>query len=365
MKITYLSVDYITVNFELRKKADLAHILSNFVTLMLDQRYEIKHKPMTIGKRVYTHSGSTPDGLVFNYAEPVIHPIDEYSSQRDINGHLRLQVPGKVLMGFDNAFKFAFILECLSFGASVSRVDLCCDVDRQLGLACMDEIKASLTSRDFVGFRKFDVSEPGDLTGRTGYQISLGSRESGSYVRIYDKFLESGGEFDCVRFEKELKRENLKAFLDYISKFPYKTSQFNECIKGVIFNGYDFRDRSSDSNISRCSRKQFWSVFLCLVESTPVRLKLPKPKRSLDKKRSWLSRQVAPSIAAFAIRYKNRPLSFVRYISDLVKEGAERLTQYDQLLINEELLRQDGSCITRLELQESSVLNFLENYAVC
>lgn len=156
-----------------------------------------------------------------------------------------------------------------------------CKKSRTIDILCGAEISA----RDRI---KYCSGKP--LRGRTVY---VGVRQSGKFLRFYDKLAEQLQQKKPVpkdvthwtRCELELHDDAsmgaLNAFLDY------DDDHFADYMRGVVNNHCRFITRNND-NVSRCPSKRWWTAFLngctkCfkLPHKKPVRSALSRAERGL------------------------------------------------------------------------------------
>lgn len=135
----------------------------------------------------------------------------------------------------------------------------------------------------------------------SGITIQLGSRNSETLCRFYDKFAEQkqkGNELpeDCkawTRCEFEYHDGNaISVFNAFLDKSP---KEFGEYMCGCALNFVRFVERTSD-NVSRCQNKRWWKEFLNSVTQS-FRFEHIKPARSSASKfNRWFKTSVFPSL---------------------------------------------------------------------
>lgn len=226
------------------------------------------------------------------------------------------------------------IKDFVDFGGWITRLDLTVDdYTHSLNLSQIFEAyqAGSMVARTKV--LKYDngYKSPGvkDLE-----MIRIGKRSSQFFSRIYNKFLESKGKIDAIRFEVELKQELahhsfLALFLRSLpSEQSYSKSnskeldlgEFAKTVLGIISAKLDFVDRASNSNISRCSRLWWWQQFLDGIEE--IKIVIPRVKSTIKSIESWVLRSV---VASLALLVANQGDNSEVYLGDLISLGFAKL----------------------------------------
>lgn len=184
-----------------------------------------------------------------------------------------------------------------------------------------------------------------DLEGLT---IQLGSRDSETICRFYDKLTEQKQKHneipeDCVawtRCEFEFKGSNamsvMNAFIDYDEK------QFGEYMCGVALNYCRFVERTSD-NVSRCQNKRWWKEFLNGATKS-ISFDHIKPARS--------------AFARFSKGFKRQWLASVYTVIDTV--GFDRFSEWLEQSVYDEVGK--GRVLIKPDLRQNILdgVNFYE-----
>lgn len=187
---------------------------------------------------------------------------------------------------------------------------------------------------------KFD-SSTGDRGGDTWY---LGGTSGDTRLRVYDKHKESAGEVDSIRWELQIRnepaREALARLIGHIE--VRKSSGLSgaralEAIAGgwaaaQLVGFVDFRDRNSDSNISRADRRFWWlALVLDAVKARPERV---EPPLTVNRLHDYAVTALPSLLATLA---DSAPLVVGRspfdYLRDLVIMGRERRSPRHQLAL--------------------------------
>jgi hypothetical protein len=203
-----------------------------------------------------------------------------------------LELGGKVLGQLSGQRLFNLMQSLDSLGFRASRIDL--TVDDYAKTFRPEIAYQAYKDGNVVHFKttgRWNESGPPDQLAQT---FSLGRRGkvgSGKHYNFYDKFLESKGEKDCVRIELSLYGDEAKAAW---SNLCLDLEWWEQVIPAYVFSQVDFRDRSADSNVSRCPRLEWWAL---LADNTAdMRMSKPKKIKSFARAKRWFEKQVAPTL---------------------------------------------------------------------
>ena len=182
----------------------------------------------------------------------------------------------------------------------VKRIDFA--MDDTTGLVNLDTIAFKLENGEIVTrfrhWRKWlDQAEIGsgqpDFTG-----VTMGSRTSESYVRIYDKAAErikKGLPVDVdnwIRVELETKGDRADALTKKVLECKGGEERAR-LVRTILFGLVDFKEPSpTDGNKSRWVTCEWWLLFLDEVEKST--LSLPRPSQTIDTVKEWFKHAVAP-----------------------------------------------------------------------
>ena len=165
-----------------------------------------------------------------------------------------------------------------------------------------------------------EFENPGTKTGHTVY---FGSRSSDIFLRAYDKRLERNAhrsdhepaiKFPWVRWELELKDDRA------MSAAKMLVSGMNVGVVAVGVLGHYMRMINlDDTNRSRCSMYLRWADFIDGISSK--RLTVFKAPITLAEKRSWINRQVMPTLAAIVMADGGS----LEFVEDNLSSGADRM----------------------------------------
>jgi DNA relaxase NicK len=121
---------------------------------------------------------------------------------------------------------------------------------------------------------------------KDGNTVTIGSREAGRQVCIYDRR-------GPVRFEFRLRRAHAAAIRETLL---LPAAEVAPALLGAVRSYLEFVDAESDSNVSRRALLPWWEAFVGAVE--PVRLVVERVATSIARRVRWLRESVAPTLSA-------------------------------------------------------------------
>lgn len=224
------------------------------------------------------------------------------------------------ISAFNDVVLCSLLKDILDKGGQISRLDLAVD-DIGCTYYSLAELRDIFHDGLYVSkFRKYKEVFESDKISCTGSTIYLGSPKSEMMIRIYDKQLEQNSakkaniQTPWTRWEIQLRKERATV----ASAVLASGSALSSVTLGILSNYLRIivRDNVRDT---RCSSDSKWIAFLDGIKK--LRISQPVREKTLDDKRAWLMKQVAPTLAAIH-RYDN-DLSFVY---TLLKSGSMRIS---------------------------------------
>lgn len=258
-------------------------------------------------------------GLGYKQAMTYLSATIYYDGGKDMGAHLRITGQGcRALEAHDiNLFAWcAFVVELE--GMTFTRLDIACDTSRDILSPTVDCLAQGLYSSKARKVNVISSAGPDGLTASTCY---IGSRQSGVYIRIYDKAAERGlSSVDWYRAELEIKKGYIDKAIALTKASPSKA--FADII-GTYFRPLKKRIKP----ITRSPTADWWVDFLGEVE----RVSLVSDPRlpTIESKYAWLQKQAAPTIALLSKAFGSDA-----WIKALDKEGERRLREIDWRLID-------------------------------
>jgi phage replication initiation protein len=183
------------------------------------------------------------------------------------------------------------------YDGNCTRIDMAMD-DKTGEIIPFEKIKKSIrqgyvssrwkTSAEYIKRKLND----GEIIGQT---VTVGSRKSKMFMRIYDKAMEQGIESPWIRIEMEIRAEraeklqNILLFEDNIGRVYAR----------IINNYIRFLEPSSDSNRSRWPTAPWWENLI--REIGKLSLTRKPADRTVEDVREWVKQQVGPSLALLVL----------------------------------------------------------------
>jgi hypothetical protein len=205
------------------------------------------------------------------------------------------------------------------------RIDVAMD-DRS-GVIGIDQIYASVVAGNCVShFRKSQLVAGLDLGSgvQTGQTICLGSRQSDTYLRIYDKAAEQRAkerpvDGTWVRWEMEWKDERAGAVGLALSVLD--AERFQKYLVGVFRTAVDFRDctRADDpKDRYHAPLLAWWKV---LTEGMQrAKLEVVKAVKKIEDVKQWAEKSLSPMLGLLCAH----PEAGERWLVSTIIEGVER-----------------------------------------
>jgi phage replication initiation protein len=280
----------------------------------------------------------------------------------DRQNRYRCTIPGSLCTSVDPSSLWWFCRRMDAMGATCSRFDIAID-DYSKRLSITDCLR-SLLDCQYHGFNRWRLIHGSGRSGDTGTTLYLGSRTSERMIRIYDKFLESSGAVDSVRFETEFKGELANSvFLWYVGNSGIYDRTLD--LAGTATAGIGFVDRT-DKNLQRCALQPFWRLFLERLGER-VRPTVRRTEVTIERKLEWVRRSVSKTLAVLGdalganridelifelkIDAKKRYTSHDEYVIQQYKESKTRTESWFQR-INQLYYKDENSLIT---IHENSI----------
>jgi phage replication initiation protein len=201
---------------------------------------------------------------------------------------------------FDSTVLIQFVEDVCAIG-KFTRIDLAVD-DFGANYFSTTDLEEILKTGNYTSKFKHwrnecERTNTGTITGHTIY---LGSRSSDIFLRVYDKKLEQNKKEDnnitseWIRWELEIKGTQAIS----LSRLIQKGVPLGELTVGILSH-YLRLINLDNENKSRCSTNLVWERFIAGI--SPLRLSVQRKETTIDDKKRWIRKQVAPTIAAIVI----------------------------------------------------------------
>lgn len=282
-------VDYLEFTVDYANRGEVLDLIPGGVEVRRNQKGEL------IGWRGYTHSGEIAQGK----GRVGWSPDDER-----MGFHVSLGSEGlSVLAALDDRWKdHAGVLQVIldRLGGHATRLDLCWD--DFAGLLGMDDFEDALHAGRFVSrWRSWEcrTSEKNGVRGRSAY---MGSPQSDSMLRVYDKRaerLQKGFEVEVdhwLRVEVQFRRKRADAVAHLFKRVREAGAEVMTRLAGVLRGLVEFKEPSSDTNKQRQAPAGWWLRFLGGAEKAALAV-VKAEARTLADVKAWIAQQVSPSLA--------------------------------------------------------------------
>jgi hypothetical protein len=297
---------------------------ADYIRSRLPEYAELKHDPTPV--TVY----DPLDGSAYPHHGYSIEPSAQAAIETP--GELRASMSARYLANVDmrelaawlSTIKDVYCVRC-------TRMDIALDDhEKRIPLSLVEKARSD---RNFFNVRRTSVVLSDDLDAdEQGQTIYFGSRQSEAFMRIYDKFIESKGAVAGNRWETEFHGEKAnKCLADWLTAMETNEAIANNLLKDLVLGTVDFRDKSlGDKNRARCPLLPWFENFCEMLAAVPLRLRIARPKQSMQKTIDYLKKSVAPSIASLS---KVLGGKFDWFMSDLIKDGEARMTKQRRKMI--------------------------------
>ena len=242
-----------------------------------------------------------------------------------VPGELRISMSARYLDNVSMTQLAAYlnvVKEC--YGLRCSRFDIALDDhEKRFPLELVEQARCD---RNYFNVRKSSVVLCYDVAANTqGMTVYFGSRQSEALMRVYDKTVESKGERIGNRWETEFKGKKAdKALREWLSAMADDERKASSLLVDMVFGTVDFRDRSKgDKNRKRCPRLKWFDEMCKMLSAVPVRLRIPRPKISLQRSLDYVKKSVAPTLASI---HKALGSEFPEWLSKQIEDGNRRMT---------------------------------------
>ena len=213
----------------------------------------------------------------------------------------------------------------------------------------VQEMLDAIRNKNIARFRVSDLRNPQSLDEEKGWTQYLGSTESTSYSRIYEKGIESGGVINSIRFETVWKQDKARLVTaELVKKFRETKLRYNKCDKSKqqineeigtemaiwwgakILGNVDFVDSERRNKEKQgCTEKYrlpWWQEF-CDKCGGHIKTSLKRGITPLQKKHKWACKVIGKYLATLDLGLGITGLYDI--VSGLVKQGKQKLKPVD------------------------------------
>lgn len=254
-----------------------------------------------------------------------------YCLRRAENGlvRCRLAISGEDATRLGNARLRGFMVwaEKNLLDLKCSRIDLA--IDDYSKKLHFQQLENAISNQHHSGFKvSRTVRNHGSrFNGWTAY---LGSRQSEFMVRVYDKYAESNGRINCIRWESEIKGDTANALFPLLLEFPVTEDEYQNMLINYAIGKIKFID-TIDKNISRCPLLSWWAEWLEFIRCVPKKIFLPLKQPTLARTKQWLQKSVSKSLAM--IKESLGVYYFPHFLEELLISGKGKMKNIDDLRV--------------------------------
>jgi len=226
-----------------------------------------------------------------------------------------LECPGEALAAMDAHLLVYFLKRWdAEFEISVTRQDerfldreWLITPRRLYALVAEFDLFGNQIKRDYAGIEAIDGRFPSDGTKTIEECVAFGKRGSagsGSYIRCYNKKLESDGRIDACCWELESSGDKArKRFRDIMDAVASAEANHHDAVAAMvkvigqhIGGAIDFLQRAEgDKNLPRCPRYEFWTQILQRLGGR-LRWAAEKVEKTVTKTKAWIESAVVPGM---------------------------------------------------------------------
>lgn len=271
--------------WRLRDPNDLLGVYAAIAQTFRDEVIETRDKSQFHGTR-YDHSAETGTGIKIAYIAP-----SEFEA-----GRAWIGIPGSALDRITLLeLRTLGIYLLNTVGLKVSRYDAAID-DYTRRIEPMQALQAAMhgAMRRALTYAVYGKGKRGHMA-LTAY---FGDFSSDKFVRCYDKWEESGGEIDAIRWEAQFRDELAHAaFKTLIDSSDARYAQhMAKCIARQVVGAIDFVDTDSGRRYCEQTRLDWWQT---IVDDAggEIKITVSAIKTTIEKKLKWIETQVAPALA--------------------------------------------------------------------
>ncbi|MBA7537524.1 hypothetical protein ES705_29793 [subsurface metagenome] len=273
----------------------------------------------------YTTRFIWSNGVSLNY------DADSERRERLHRDRITLDVPGSACDELTCPDLLLFFDGCRELGGKSTRLDVFFD-DYERPYT-MDELRGAAAEGDFS---MFNVTSENRTRNRTRKEndgivydaVTFGrraSKGSGSFLRVYDKNLESNGESNSIRWELELTQHKADKVFKYLAGCDGNLETFASVCGAVIGGCITFvhrTQRAGDKNIIRLAEYDWWVAIKETLRT--LSLRIAKKTNTLTGTIEWVERQISPSLALVRKAFRSWQ-DFYNFMCHLLEVGESRM----------------------------------------
>lgn len=245
--------------------------------------------------------------------------------------YCRLSISGKACGANSSIRMRGFIQWCASNLACLrcSRIDIA--IDDFSRMLKVDEIIQACESGNYHGFKK-SKSTKNHNSKYGGWTVNLASRQGEKFIRIYDKYAESEGKINSIRYEAEISGNLSNKLFSMLLEFPRGEREYQMELINYAVGTIGFIERI-DKNIHKNPLLPWWKEWLEYLKCCPKKLHVRRIEPKINTKKRWIERAVGKSLAL--LKDALGAVEMKRYMDLIMKEAKQRYSSMDELILKE------------------------------
>lgn len=300
------------------------------VTRYLTELFQAPYEPQRYGRWRYDRGRMWRE-----FGVAIYYDSCQEGAKKKHNGRFTVVIPGGALDHLGGrAHRGVFQALVLRYGLRGSRLDIRFD-DRDRVIAPWELVPVAERG-EFTRYRRWVHLSPRIKGGgREGDQINFGSRGqngNGICLRVYDKLLESGPEYNCVRWEVELKDERAAEVAYRLALCADSGEWARKCAE-FVGGSIDFREmtgRASDVHLDRRERLPWWGRLLGILGQANIAA--PARIRTVERTVAWVEKSVVGALAMMVLAYGSEQTW--SFLDDRVACAGERLRPSQRAMVD-------------------------------
>jgi hypothetical protein len=266
----------------------------------------------------------------------IAYDRDQKFNQATHRECLTVEIPGGALDLLEGLDLVGLILTLKEMGGRCTRFDAFLDDYERL--IEPDGVKAIYDKGDVSGFRTGSQRQEWLCVGvlkRNEFTFgSRGENGTGKYLRVYDKYLESKGRLNAVRWEVELSQERAEQAFEAVVKCDRPDSVALICGQ-LVCGSVDFIHRKQgEQHVDRQERYAFWEK-LCGGLGR-LKMRVVSKEDSLVAKMLWFEGQVATTLAMIREGYADSR-KFGTWLWKVMEQGKQRMADEQWAVVERSL----------------------------
>lgn len=304
--------DWLQGTFTTCSSLQLERVLNAYQDVSGDKVVLKLGKGSYLGKQ-WANQGDSPLGFRCWYNLP--------GENNDGAGHLLVSFPGAVLGRLTVCQQRELGRRLLALNFKATRFDPA--IDDYSKRVTFEQIRDAIEAGNYARFRKAQITKNyGDTYG--GWTIYCGSRASDRFLRIYNKFAESKGQIDSIRWEGELRDKLADRYFREWIEAPDEVSA--QLLASFVIGLVEFVDRAQEKNVNRMVELPWWQEFKDAVGAS-IRYSVEQLKTNLKQAKDWVSHQVVKTLAI--VRQVVGGKRFSSWLVREIREAPERYREQD------------------------------------